>query len=173
MTNDLNFVDYMRNLAEQSTLINHSSGNKRFYRVSGIRSLEEVLTNLLHAQVPAIGVDDGFEGRLLNNRGDSTIDRQYYMFYVFGRIALHDHDQIEQEKRQIKDIAVSFISKIIADHNSDFSLQTNYGLRHLDISSFSYRTIAPLPDGLIALAVSFVTDNTLNTKPNPAHWAAE
>lgn len=169
----LNFVDYMRNLAGSSTLITHTESQKRFYRVSGIRSLEEVLTNLLHAEVPAIGVDDGFEGRLLNNRGDSTIDRQYYVFYVFGRIALHDHDQIEEEKRQIKDIAMSFVSKIIADHRSDFNMHTNHGLRHLDISSFSYRTIAPLPDGLIALAVSFVVDSTLNTVPNPEHWTIE
>lgn len=167
---DLNFVDYMRELATRSTLVKHSENEKRFYRVSGIRSLEEVLTNLLLARVPAIGADDSYEGKILDNRADSVTDKQYFAFYVFGRIGLFDHDQIQQEKRLIKEIAFSFISKIIEDHLSDFNLTASYGLRHLDTNSFSYRTIAPLPDGLIAMVVSFVTDNSLSVKPNPLHW---
>ena len=167
---DLNFVDYMRELATRSTLVKHSENEKRFYRVSGIRSLEEVLTNLLHAQVPAIGADDSYEGKILDNRASSIVDKQYMAFYVFGRTKLHDHDQIQGEKRLIKEIAFSFINKIITDHLSDYNLTTNYGLRHLDTNSFSYRTIAPLPDGLIAMVVSFVTDNSVNIAPNPLHW---
>ena len=169
----IDFVSYMRSLASMSTLINHNEQNKRFYRVSGMHSLGELLVNLRNAEVPAIGADDGFEGRLMDNRGDSITDRQYYAFYVFGREHLYDHDQNETEKRTIKQIALSFVKKILADRSSDFNMETSHGLRHLDVNSISYRTLAPLPDGIIAMAVSFVIDNSLNTKQDPSHWNFE
>ncbi len=168
-----NFTEYMRRLSGQFTEIAHSPGDKRFYRLSGIRSLEEVLTNLLSARVPAIGVDDNFEGRFISNQSDAFFDRQHYVFYVFGKVDLLDHNQREMQKRKTKEIALKFVSRIIADHKSDFSLQTRFGLRHLDTASFSYRTIGPLAEGLIAVAVSFVVDSAIHHKINPLEWNAQ
>ena len=167
-----NFTEYMRRLSAEYAEIAHSQSDKRFYRLSGIRSLEEVLSNLLSARVPAIGVDDNLEGRIISNQSDALFDRQHCIFYIFGKVNLLDHNQREAQKRKTKQIALKFVSRILADHRSDFNLETSHGLRHLDIGSFSYRTIGPLAEGLIALAVSFVVDTSLTPLVNPLEWNA-
>ena len=164
------FVGLIKDLAVKSKDIGHSDIDRRFYRMSGIKSLEEVLTNLLSAKVPAIGVEDSLDGRLLDNSSDGIFDRQYCVFYVFGRAGFLNHTQREEEKRGIKAIAMKFVVKLRQMHLSDYNMQTNHGLRGLDVNSFSYRTIAPLPEGLIALAVSFVVDRPFQTKLNPEDW---
>lgn len=159
---DFNFADYIKNLASQHPLILHAQGSKRFYRMSSLDALEEVLTNLLTAKTPAIGINDTLEGRVIDHDADRKIDRQLYTFYVFGRSPLFDHSERKRVTLECKDIAIDFVNKIITDHLSDFSLSSSNGLRHLDVNSFTYRTLGNLPDGLLAIIVSFVLDQPVS-----------
>ncbi len=166
----MNFTQYMRTLAEKSTYIQHSESDKRFYRMSGLKSFEEVLTNLLRAKTPAVAVDDSLEGKLYYNNFDNLLNRQYFSFFVLGKASLLNHDQREETLQQLKDISLAFSLKIIADSKTDFAQKTNFGLRLVDPSSFSYRTINNLPEGIIAIAVSFVLDSPLNAVIDQNVW---
>lgn len=164
------FSQYLENLATQHKDVLHGEHNMRFYKMTSLSDMEGVLTNLLTAITPAIGINDTLEGRVINNKADRTIDRQVYTFYVFGRAPLFDHTERKIVTRKCKEIAVDFAHKIIADHHSDFSLQTSLGLRHLDIESFTYRTMGNLPDGLLSIIVSFVIDAPFNKGKNHNPW---
>ncbi len=163
------FPSYMKTLAEQHKDILHSEDNRRFYKMSFLSEMEGVLTNLLTAKTPAVGINDTLEGRVFNNNADRTIDRQLYTYYIFGRTSLFDHTERKNVTKECKTIAVDFSQRIIADHHSDFSLTSSHGLRHLDVESFTYRTMGNLPDGLLAIIVSFVIDAPFkhNSANNP------
>jgi hypothetical protein len=158
---------YMEALAKSHSLIKHSPTNHRFYKMTSIALLEEVLTRLLTAKTPAIGINDSAEGRLYNNKADRTIDRQLYTYYVFGRSPLFDHATRKVVIKQCKEIASDFALRILNDHHSDFNLSTNNGLRHLDVESFTYRAMGNLPDGLICVLTSFVLDSPFNSSNDP------
>ncbi len=164
------FSSYLENLASEHDDVLHGQQNKRFYKMTSISDMEGVLTNLLHAVTPAIGINDTLEGRVFTNNADRTVDRQLYTFYVFGRAPLFDHATRKTETKKCKQIAVDFAQRIIKDHHSDFSLQTSLGLRHLEVESFTYRTMGNLPDGLLAIIVSFVIDAPFNSKSKTSPW---
>ena len=162
-----NFALYMENLAAEHKLIRHGRDNHRFYKMSSIGAMEEVLTRLLTSKTPAIGMNDTMEGRIIDNDGDNRVDRQLYTFYVFGRAALFDHEQRKQVVKEIKKIAADCCDRIIADHYRDFNFQSSIGLRHLDVNSLSYRTLGALPDGLLAIVASFVVDVPITKSESP------
>lgn len=162
-----NFSDYTENLAREHSLVKHSSSSPRFYKMTSIASLEGVLTNLLHAKTPAIAINDTLEGRVVDNSADRVIDRQLYTFYVFGRAGLFNHEERSQVTKEIKQIAVDFCDRILSDHHDDFNFKSSTGLRNLDTSSLTYRTLGNLPDGLIAIIASFVVEVPVTPSKNP------
>ncbi len=149
------FISYMRQVATKLKAIRHSATETRFYRMSGIASLEEVLAKMTHGMFPAIVVEDSLEGRLVDNVSNNILDRQYYVFYIFDRVEFLNHDDREATKRRLRTIARKVMSKLLKDHLSDDRLQTQIGLMNLEPASFTYRNIGPVGDNLIGLAVSF------------------
>lgn len=168
---EFDFLNYMRNCAETLVDIQHDeNSNHRFYRMTGLNALEEVLGKLLTAQVPAIGVIDSPDGRLSENNSDKIDERQYYIFLVMGRTYHGNFDAQEAEKRSLRTIALKIISKMKKDRDTDYSMDTTTGLRNLNLNSVSYRFWDRLPDGLIALAVSFTVEQHNALTYNPDDW---
>lgn len=150
-----NFIEYMRQVATRLKEIKHTDNEVHFYRMSGPAGLEELLAKMTHGSFPAIAVEDNLEGRLIDLDSDNVFDREYYVFYVFDRIEFLNHDQREFIKRKLRSIARIIMSKMLKDCRSDINLETNFGLRNLEVSNISYRNIGPFGDGIIAMAVSF------------------
>jgi hypothetical protein len=164
------FIAYMRNVATKLKDIRHSSEQTRFYRMSGIASLEEVLAKMTHGRFPAIVVEDSLEGRLVDQNSDNIQDREYYVFYIFDRVEFLNHDEREITKRKLRTIARKVKSKMLKDHLSDSNLQTSHGLINLEAGSITYRNVGPVGDNLIGLAVSFTILENPNLKYNPDDW---
>jgi hypothetical protein len=164
------FIAYMRNVATKLKDIRHSSEQTRFYRMSGIASLEEVLAKMTHGRFPAIVVEDSLEGRLVDQNSDNIQDREYYVFYIFDRVEFLNHDEREITKRKLRTIARKVKSKMLKDHLSDSNLQTSHGLINLEAGSITYRNVGPVGDNLIGLAVSFTILENPNIKYNPDDW---
>ncbi len=167
--NEFDFVRYMRSIAENLKAIGHNPTEKRFYRMSSLRGLEEVLTSLSSAMVPAIAVVDNPDGRFLEDPSQVR-DREMFTFLVFGRLIMDDYDQQEEEKKNLKSIVLKIMAKMHEHRVSDLELGTNHGLKRLDISTFSYKTISPLPDNLIAIYVNFALDSPESLTVDPDDW---
>ena len=150
-----NCISYMRNIAVNLKSIAHSEEEQHFYRMSGIASLEEVLSSLTHGKFPAIVAEDSLEGSITDQDSNNILDRQYYIFYVFDRVEFLNHDQREASKRNLRSIVQLIISRMLRDHLSDLSRITSFGLANMEPASISYRAIGPFADNLIGLAVSF------------------
>lgn len=165
-----NFVSYMQNLATLLKEVQHSDTDKRFFRMSGIETLEEVFNNVLTGQSPSIGVIENSDGRINDNRADKVDDRQVYTFMVMGRAPFMDHDARHATKNELKEIAFKLISRLKRDHETDYNLETDFGLRQLIISSFSYAFLPPVIDNIICLRVSFVVEEYAQINFDQAHW---
>jgi hypothetical protein len=165
-----NHINYMRDIATRLKEIQHTENDVRFHRMSDIYQIEELLARLSVSQMPAIGVVEHSDGRITDNTADQVNDQQYYVATVFGRSTLFDHDAREQVKKDLKQIALKIMAKMKHDRNTDFNLETDHGLRHLDLKSISYRYLSALPDGIIALMISFVIEPTAQLAFNPDDW---
>lgn len=163
-------IPYMRQVATDLKEISHSDNNVRFYRISGIEALEEVFTNVLTAGTPSIAAMENVSGRLLDNHSDKNDDQQFFAFFIMGRAPFMDHDERERVKTELKQILIRIMSRMKRDHESDYELETSYGLRNFDINTVNYSFLPPLIDGVIALKVVFTLRDFLDLTYNPAHW---
>ena len=165
-----NCVNYMRNIAVNLKSISHSEEKQSFYRMSGIASMEEVLSNLTTGSFPAVVVEDSLEGSITDQVSDNILDRQYYIFYVFDRVEFLNHDQREATKRSLRGMVQLIISRMLRDHLSDLSRVTSFGLSNLEPASTSYRAIGPFADNLIGLAVSFTVLSNPHFSFDASKW---
>lgn len=164
------FITYMRFLATSLKDIQHSETSTHFYRMSGIASLEEILSKMTYGQFPAIVVEDSLEGRLVDQDSDNILDREYYVFYIFDRVEFLNHDEREATKRKLRTISRKIKSRMLRDQRTDFNLATNYGLKNLERSSIGYRNVGPVGDNLIGIAVSFTMLENPNLTYNASDW---
>ena len=90
-----NFIDYMTNIAKTMKAISHLENNKtqkRFYRVSGLNGIEELLNNLTDPKMyPAILANDLEFGKVGDvSTSNNFLDRQSHIFYIVGYCDLND-----------------------------------------------------------------------------------
>lgn len=166
----IDFIAYMRNVAVRLKDIAHTDDQCRFYRMSGIASLEEVLAKMTHGRFPAIVVEDSFEGRLIDQDSSNILDREYYVFYIFDRVEFLNHDAREETKRKLRTISRKITSRMLRDHLSDYNLTTTHGLKNLEVSSIGYRNVGPVGDNLIGLAVSLTLLENPGLEYDPEDW---
>jgi hypothetical protein len=167
---EYNHIAYIEDIARRLKVIGHSDSEKRFYRIASLRDLQELISNLMQARMPALGVLEFADGRLVENQADKVDVLESYSFLVLHRAHTGDHDARNQVKEQMKAIMLEVFSKYKKDRATDYSLDTEYGLRHLDLNSFSWRMYDTLPDNLMALVVNFTCSNFASLKINDSDW---
>jgi len=168
---NFDFIPYFKTLSEQHKLIRHSETDKRFYIISGVNQLEELLSNP-KTRYPVVLVNDDDSGRLMDNQGDSVWDKRPYSFYVFDNFKnIMDIKERNQKKSICRSIGFDMISKMMLDKKNEMKgLVKGTGLRNLDISSITYFMVGPLLDNLIGMEFFFAIDEKPNLKFNPEQW---
>ncbi|MEI6853115.1 MAG: hypothetical protein WCL06_09740, partial [Bacteroidota bacterium] len=74
------FTSYMENVAIKNKEIAHvpESAEKRFFRISSIVNLEEILANITNVGGTCLTVEDNLMGRLIDQNSDNYLDDQSY-----------------------------------------------------------------------------------------------
>lgn len=165
-----NFIQYMQNVANTLKLITGKNTGKRFYRMSALENIDEILQSGIGTTVPSIAAVDNPDGKFADNMHDNITDRQFYVFMIFDRASSLDVNQQENAKKNIKDIASKIISKLRHDHLQDYETGNTHGLSNLQTSSITYRTYGPFADNLYGMIVSFTVLNPAQVAYNPADW---
>jgi hypothetical protein len=150
-----NFIEYFRDIAEKLTDIQHTESQPRFHRVSGIASIEELMTNMGHTTGFQLLVEDNYNGRFANNLSENWLNYRLYTFYILKQAAVTNADELEDERAECMDIACKIIAKLKYDHLTDHRAQTNYGLRNLDNAGIRYQSVGPLGDHYYGILISF------------------
>ena len=163
------FISYMRDCAVRLKDIQHTNETPRFFRISGISQLEELLANLPDASSPALMVENNIEGRFSDpGPSDNFLDTPYYTFYVIGKVSFNDFDEIEQVKKNTKEIAEKIVARMLKDRR-------NYrnGLVMLRFDNVPYQNIGPIGDQCYGTMISFTVINTSNSRYNASDWLPE
>lgn len=168
---EFRYIDYMRNLASSHKLLKHSEGNRRFYVISSINNLEELLSNS-KATFPLLCVNNDDSGRFQDTEADMVFDRKPFSFYIFANYKnVLDMNEMDVQKDICRQIGFDFISKMKADKKHDMKgFFPKTGLRSLDVSSITYFQIGPLLDNIVGYEFFFSMDDKPDLKFNSSAW---
>lgn len=160
------FIPYMRDCALRLKSIQHSASAPRFFRISGLRQLEELLSSLPEASTPALMVENNTDGRVGDfSVSDNFLDIPYHVFYVISKANFNDHEAIENAKKNTKAIGFKILGRMLRDRNSGL-----HGLIMVDMKSISYQTVGPIGDNCYGTMFSFNIANAAGIKFIAEDW---
>lgn len=162
------FKTYMLECAVKLKEIRHSEEKKKFFRISGLGHLDELLSNLSKAQFPALVIEENHDGTI----GDRSIsnnymDTPYFVFYVVDHAPFDDHDARERIKLECKKTGLKILSRMLRH-----KIRGERGLMFLQFQSIPYQTIGPIGDNCYGTMFSFTVSDTANVVFNPDDWDA-
>lgn len=157
---------YMRDCAVRLKGIGHSDLQHRFFRITGLTQLEELLFNLPDASFPALMVENNQNGMLTDrSASDNYVDIPYYSFMVAAKADFNDHDQIQQVKVQCKSLGLKIISRLVHDKRKMIN-----GLTFLSVSSITYTTFGPVADKIYGVSFSFTVPDNSEISYTASDW---
>ncbi len=149
-------VSFFRSVASSLSLLGHTVDNPAFFRISGVAGLEELLQNLGNAKLPALMLEDEYDGQYEDSGADYISDVRNFMFYVIGQAKAQDMDSRDQVLNECDIIRRQIVAYMIKKHRRDRMIGLDQtGLRNLIKGSFSYFTVGPLIDNFYGIAVGF------------------
>lgn len=156
----------MRDCATRLKDILHTPDNPKFFRISGLSQLEELLASLPDASTPALLVENNTDGRLSDPSGsDNFLDIPYFVFYVIDKAPFGDFDRVEGVKRSTKAIGQKIISRMLQDRR-------NYanGLVMLRFDNVPYQSVGPIGDNCYGTMFTFTVINTAPAAFDKKEW---
>jgi len=161
-----NFKEYMLDCATRLKDVGHTEDQLKFFRVSSIGHLDEVLSNLSNIEFPALLIQDNMEGNLGDhNTSNNYIDTPYYVFYIIKHVGHENHDQREEAKKECKTIGFKMLSKMVNDKRNLI-----HGLTFLQFVNIPYQTIGPIGDNCFGVMFSFSVSDNANLVYNANDW---
>lgn len=164
------FLTYMEDVATNLKAISHSASNKRFFKVSGIDKLEELLMGLTKVKDNILVIEDNLEGKYGEN-ATSLLDNMYYTFYTATWARSDDAAAIAQAKVTAKSLKKKILAKMSRDKRLDQQgVKQDKGLRNFDRASVYYRAIGPLANGFYGVMVNFIIAENPELTYNVSDW---
>jgi hypothetical protein len=161
-----NFITYMRSCAETLKDIGHTEQTPKFFRISGLLELDEVLSNLSDMGFPAMLVHDNTEGVIADRApSDNYLDTPYYVFYIVQHVSYADHDAQELAKAQCKTIALKILARMLRDKK-----RGKNGLTFLQFNNIPYQGIGPIGDNCHGVMFTFQVPDSANLIYNADDW---
>ena len=162
-------IDYMRDCAVRLKGIGHSDLHQRFFRITGLTQLEELLFNLPDASFPALMVENNQNGMLTDrSASDNYVDIPYYSFMVAAKADFNDSDGIQLAKKLCKSLGVKIISRMVHDKRS-----MARGLSFMNVSGITYTTFGPVADNIYGVSFSFTVPDLSEISYNLLDWEPE
>lgn len=161
-----NFKEYMLDCAKRLKYVGHTENHPKFFRVSSIGHLDEVLSNLSNIEFPALLIQDNMEGNLGDqNISNNYIDTPYYVFYIIKHVEYENHDKREEAKIECKNIGLKILSKMVTDKRN-----LTHGLTFLQFVNIPYQTIGPIGDNCFGVMFSFSVSENADLVYNANDW---
>jgi len=166
MSTKFDFITYMRDCATRLKDIGHSESSPKFFRISGLVQLDEVLGNLSDIAFPAMLVHDNTEGNIADrNISDNYLDSPYFTFYIVDHVEYGNYQKQQEAKANCKAIGMKILARMLRDKK-----RGNLGLTFLQFSNIPYQSIGPIGDNCYGVMFSFSVPDTANLIYDPDDW---
>jgi hypothetical protein len=161
-----NFITYMRDCAEKLNSIGHTEETPRFFRISGLLQLDELLGNISNISFPALLVHDNTEGLIADRSvSDNYLDSPYLVFYVIQHVPYADYDAQQEAKADCKTIGLKILARMLRDKKHGL-----HGLTFMQFNNIPYQNIGPIGDNCHGVMFSFSVPDTANLIYNADDW---
>jgi hypothetical protein len=104
-------IEYFQTIQDELILL---QGINRFFRVSGIGHLEELMSNLRKVNYPIIAVDDSQDG-YITEQGGGYMDSRYYSVFILAQVKLGNDDDRNIQMAACRTIFAKILSRMIRD----------------------------------------------------------
>lgn len=155
-----NFNAYMKNIAETHKDIQHSVNQKRFYEISGIGGLEDVLLNLSQMEGTILMVETNHEGRIADTGRNYYVDVPRFRFYVMKRGSVSDPEDNTTLKTACKSLAFSFLAKMRHDFVQAHRGEADASYKDIDLSNIRYDTVGPIVNHWMGIMVELGAESS-------------
>ena len=164
---EFNFTTYMRTIARQLIAIAwdpEDTDAKKFFRISSVVNMDELIQSLSGAASPCIVVEDTRVGRLMDRGSLNFLNNQSYTFMVLVQGETGNAEENEACKDTAWDITKAILSRFMKDYHSDQRppVVTKTGMRNIDWESISYQSVGPYGDSFFGIMVQFTMLNPIN-----------
>jgi hypothetical protein len=164
--NTFDFITYMYDCAARLKDIEHSESNPKFFRISGLNQLDEVLGSLSEINFPALLVHDNTEGTIADQSvSNNYLDSPYYVFYVIEHADVGNYQAQQEAKTNCKALGLKILSRMLRD-----KIHTHNGLTFLQFTNIPYQSIGPVGDNCFGVMFSFTVPDTANLTYNTDDW---
>lgn len=151
-----NFTEYTNDIATRLKDIRHSESNPRWFRVSNITALEELLASLGNADGVIMLVEDNLDGKYGWNEAGLVTDDEFYTFHIIKHLSNEGFSEREAWIKEAKSIVKKVLSKMFRDQNTSLENNTRNDLRDLDRGRITYQSVGPLAGNFHGMMCSFV-----------------
>lgn len=176
---NFNFISYMHTIAQNLKEVAwdpDDASAKKFFRISSMANMDELIQGLASASAPCIVVEDISAGRFTDIVSRNLHDNRTYSFMVLDKVPPADYATMATVRQSTYALCIKILSRMMRDYNLDNRVPaTRIGLRNMDWSSVYYQFVGPLGDNLYGYMVQFTVLNSLNPEIqyNPSHWLDE
>lgn len=148
-----NFLSYIQDVAQKHKDIVHTSTNKRYYEISGIGGMEDVLLNLRSMDGTIIMAETNQEGRMINGGNENYVDIPRFRFYVMKRASFSDRSGDTAAKQACKLLAFSILGKMRHDKIASQRGEADATYKEIDLDAIRYDTVGPIATGWVGCMV--------------------
>jgi hypothetical protein len=165
-----NHLTYMESIAENLRDIAHSTAKPRFFKSTGLASLDGLLANLSVANLPCLIAEDGCDERLSDNQSDNILGHPFYTFYILYKASPGNDTEIMEGRSKAKATAKKVLSRMRRDaHEPNLEL----GIDILDLSSVRIQGVGPLGDSGYGVMVTFTMQQDADIVYDTNDWMDE
>lgn len=156
-------IYFMELVASSLSLIGHLTNKKKFFRISGVQGMEEVLQNMGQITSVMLLAEDEFEGDYQDAQSDNTRDIRNFMFYIVKKPLSETAADRHTALSECEEIRKEIVAMMLKHRKQAYATNVDhYGLKKLIPGSISYFSLGPVGDGFYGIACGFQTDDNAN-----------
>lgn len=148
------------------TQLKELTGDHRFFRVTGLSHMEEILTNLRKAVYPVMCVDDSQDGIVIE-AGGGYYDSRYYSVFILSKVKIHDDADRNTKMATCRAIFFKILSRMVHE-----SAEFGNGMVYLHPDMIKYDEVGYLADDLFGIHFGFTVETPQNLEYVSSDWSA-
>jgi len=144
------FFEYSEDIATNLRDIAHTDSKPRFFKSTGLASLDGLMANISSANFPCMVAEDGKDQRMEDNNSDNPMYRPFFTWFFLFQANAGNDKEIMEARDKAMETAKKAVSRLYYDHINAYN-----GLELLLPNSISFQGVGPLGDMGHGVMVTF------------------
>ena len=155
-------ITYFQTIQQTLKLL---QGSNRFFKVTGIGNLEELITGSRKAVYPVLCVDDSQDGYLSEQGGGGYMDSRYYSVFILAQVKVGDDTDRNTKMAACRVIFSKILSKMVMD-----AREYKNDMIWLHPDRIKYDEVGYLADNLFGIHFGFTVEQPEDLRYVASDW---